>query len=211
MLNAVVDLSHWQASVDFALVAADGIVGVLHKATQGTTWTDPLYPGRKPQALAAKLLWGTYHFGTNDDGQAQAQHFLDTVQPAPTDLLVLDFEPGGSPASSMTADQAVAFVQYVYARTGRYPGLYATNDHLQQTGAATRVGLAPCWLWIADYDPVASPAYPPLWNIWTMWQYTPNGSVAGIQGACDRNRFNGPLPNLYRLWNAPLPAGSEPA
>ena len=34
-INVVIDLSHHNEKVDFKKIAADGIVGVIHKATQG--------------------------------------------------------------------------------------------------------------------------------------------------------------------------------
>ena len=40
-----------------------GIVGVIHKATQGTTYVDETYASRRVEALACGLLWGAYHFG----------------------------------------------------------------------------------------------------------------------------------------------------
>jgi lysozyme len=42
----VIDLSHDDASVDFDAVAQAGIVGVIHKATQGVGDVDPLYAPR---------------------------------------------------------------------------------------------------------------------------------------------------------------------
>lgn len=43
IINAVVDLSHHNRVEDFNAVKADGIVGVIHKATQGFRYTDPKY------------------------------------------------------------------------------------------------------------------------------------------------------------------------
>ena len=57
-LNVVIDLSHHNNNVDFAKVVAAGVLGVIHKATQGTTTVDPLYAQRRGEALAAGLLWG---------------------------------------------------------------------------------------------------------------------------------------------------------
>jgi lysozyme len=63
--------------------------------------------------------------------------------------------------------------------------------------------LANCWLWLAQWEPV--PVLPAAWNIWTLWQYTDGQagpgpySVAGV-GNCDRDKFNGPLEQLRKLW-----------
>ena len=41
--DAVIDLSHFNHNPDFKLAKADGILGVIHKATQGTSFLDPTY------------------------------------------------------------------------------------------------------------------------------------------------------------------------
>ena len=86
-LNVVIDLSHYNTVTSFADIKTAGIVGIIHKATPGPpTGAIPLTPSRKQQARAAGLWWGAYHFGTNDDGAAQAQYFLSKVNPGPNDL-----------------------------------------------------------------------------------------------------------------------------
>ena len=46
-INVVVDLSHHNENVDFAKMKANGIVGVIHKATQGLTYVDKTYAKRR--------------------------------------------------------------------------------------------------------------------------------------------------------------------
>jgi lysozyme len=108
IINVVIDLSHHNTVTDFGLVKADGIIGIIHEATQGFDYIDPTFSDHRNQALAAGLFWGAYHFGVGGDGVAQADQFLTTVNPRPNDLLVLDLEanPGGS---SMTLDEASDF------------------------------------------------------------------------------------------------------
>jgi len=122
MLNVVVDLLHHNGDVDFEAAAAAGIVGVIHKATQGLTYTDPVYVPNQKKASMAGLFWGAYHFGTGSDGVQQAEFFLQQVAPATDTLLVLDFEahPQGP---SMTLEEARAFVTHIRQATGRWPGL----------------------------------------------------------------------------------------
>jgi lysozyme len=196
-LNAVIDLSHYNTVTSFADIKADGIVGVIHKATQSTNWTDSTYASRKQQAEAAGLWWGAYHFGTNTDGTAQAQYFLSVVNPGPTDLLALDFEENSS--SQMTISQAEQFVTEVFKQTGRYPGFYSDALAGNMLGSSTDSILANCWFWRAQYG-ASSPSVPPTWPTWTMWQYTSSGTVSGISAPCDRDTFNGDMDALSRLW-----------
>ena len=60
--DAVIDLSHWQAPVDFARAKSAGIVAVILKATQGSGWIDVAFAQRIAAARASGLLVGAYHF-----------------------------------------------------------------------------------------------------------------------------------------------------
>jgi lysozyme len=196
-LNAVIDLSHFNTVTSFAEIKSAGIVGIIHKATEATNWTDSTYAARKQQALAAGLWWGAYHFGTNADGAAQAEYFLSKVNPGPTDLLALDFEENIQ--SQMTIAQAEQFVTEVFNQTGRYPGFY--SDALAGKMLVNNKSeiLANCWFWRAQYG-TSEPIVPSTWSTWTMWQYTSAGPVSGISAPCDRDTFNGTMDELSQLW-----------
>jgi lysozyme len=205
MLNAVIDLSHHNTIQSFTALPRVGIYGVIHKATQGTTFVDSEYAERQAQALDAGLLWGAYHFGEGGRAVAdQVAHFLDTTQPGPTDLLVLDWEPC-SQAPPMTLAEAEEFVTLVGAATGRIPGLYMGMSFCEeQCAGCTSSPLQDCFLWLARYSDTP-PVVPPLWSVWTFWQYT--DGCAGPQphrapgiGRCDRDKFNGDAGGLHRLW-----------
>lgn len=201
-LNVVIDLSHHNGNVDLGNAKAAGIVGVIHKATQSTDYTDPMYVANRQAAAAAGLYWGAYHFGTGADGVAQAEQFLKVVQPGPKDLLVLDLE-ANPQGPSMTMEEARAFVTHVQQATGRWPGLYAGHYLKDLLGTGTDSVLAQCWFWLSQYGPTA--VVPPNWKTWTMWQYTDGGSgippfdVPGV-GRCDRDTFNGSAKRLDALW-----------
>jgi lysozyme len=214
-LDAVIDISAHTAVSDFRLVRASNILAVIHKASEGDFYADPECAARQPQAEAAGLLWGAYHYGKGDSsGAQQAAFFLDSSRPGPRTLLVLDFEPNeGDPSNSMTLEQAEAFVQAVASATGRLPLVYV-HPTWANGGAGITPGsiLARCGLWVVDYH--ASPTIPRAWATsgWRLWQYA-SDDYAGrrargrnriIQGLdrCDRNLFNGDVAALYQFWNA---------
>ncbi len=207
-LNAVVDISHHNGNIDLQKAKADGIIGVIHKATQGTTNVDSMYTTNRSKAAAAGLLWGAYHFAVGGDGVAQAQHFLDVVGTFDNTLLVLDLEPNPSGAS-MSLNDARAFVTHINEVTGRFPGLYSGSYIKEQLGSAKDPVLAQCWFWLAQYGPNA--VVPANWPTWTMWQYTDGNvgpqphSVNGI-GNCDRDKFNGTEDQLRALWLTSAPS-----
>lgn len=202
MIDAVIDVSHFNGSPDWARVRASGILGVAHKATQGTTYTDSTFLAAQKAVPAAGLLFGAYHFGTGDDsGAAQAEFFLSVVKPTPQTLVAIDFEPNPS-GTPMTLDQLLGWIETVQKAVGRPPVVYGGKSLLfPSIGSATHPTLAACPLWIAEY--AAQPAGIPtqVWKNWTLWQYTQSGTVPGVTGNVDRDRFNGTAEELSALWS----------
>jgi len=140
-------------------------------------------------------------------------------------LLVLDFEKNGHyPGGSMSVSQAVAFVERIKERTGKYPGIYGSEYRLRQmlfgsgATAAHRAVLSNCWLWIANYQ--SEPRYTSPWQRWDLWQYTGDGKcglrprsafptrVANL-GRAERNIFRGNNALLQAFWqeHAWFPSG----
>jgi lysozyme len=203
MIDVVIDLSHHNTVTSWTDMKSSGIIGIIHKATQGTSYVDPTYASRKEAALAEGLLWGAYHFGEGGNTRAQADHFLAVVQPEPTDLLVLDWEDYID--STMTLHEAERFVLHVGIATKRTPGLYSGQAFLTDALAHSRGSiLQHSWLMIARYSS-QMPEVPPPWPTWSMWQYTDQGTVPGVEGNCDRDRFNGDELGLRRLWGVEPP------
>jgi len=207
-LNAVIDLSHYNQNLDFSQIKdPGGILGIIHKATQGTASVDPRYQQHKASALAQGLLWGAYCFGTGADGVDQAQHFLDVVQPDGKTLLALDFE-ANPHGPSMTLEEARSFVTHIHQETGNWPVLYSGYYIKQLLGSYQDPVLAQCPLWLAQYGPTA--VVPANWQTWTLWQYTDGATgpsphdVAGA-GLCDRDFYNGELGDLEADWGNSLP------
>jgi lysozyme len=222
-LDAVIDISHGVTVTDFRQVRSSGMLGVIHKASEGGDYADGACAARRPQAEAAGLLWGTYHYGTGSySGAEQAAFFLAQSRPGPRTLLALDLEANdNNPSNSMTLAQAEDFVRTVQRATGRLPVLYthpiwANGDPLPGSGLTfgDRVTpasiLARCPLWVSDYHD--SPEVPLAWAAagWTLWQYAGDESASRpaynqkniVQGVshCDRNLFNGDAAALNRFW-----------
>src|SRR5574337_768953 len=118
----VIDISHHNTVKDFGLVKASGIVGVIHKASQGKAYADPDYDARRFHAETAGLLWGAYHFNTGDNIKSQVAHFLTRANPDDKTLLVLDYE--DNRLSQMNIEQAVEFLHEVEAQVGRKAAIY---------------------------------------------------------------------------------------
>ncbi len=190
--NSVVNMSHYDLMrPDFVAMKSEGIIGVIHEATYPRFDRDARYRERQVAATQVGLLWGAYHYGDATNPIRQADHFLGMVAasaPAPLGpgkrrqgvLLVLDFEKNGHyPGGTMTVAQAVAFVERIRERTGKYPGLYCSEYRLRQmlygpgVTAAQRRTLGNCWLWIANYH--LKPRNTAPWDQWHLWQYCGDG------------------------------------
>jgi lysozyme len=223
--NSVVNLSHYDLMrVDFEAMKREGVVGVIHEATYPRFDRDTYYRTRQTAAMRAGLLWGAYHFGDATNPIEQAEHFLNVVganwrgpgvQPGGV-LLVLDFEKNGHyPGGTMRVDQAARFVERIKQRTGKYPGVYGSENRLRAVMNAPGVNradkaiLGNCWLWIANYHYQPTPSSP--WSNWRLWQYTGDGKcdlrprsaypirVANIARA-ERNIFRGSNDALADWW-----------
>lgn len=222
-LDAVIDISHGVTVTDFRQVRQSNILGVIHKASEGGDYADGACAARRPQAEAAGLLWGAYHYGTGQfSGADQAAFFLAASRPGPRTLLALDLEANdNNPSNSMTLDQAEDFVRTVARVTGRLPVVYthpiwANGDPLPGSGLTFGARVTPasilarCGLWVSDYHD--SPEVPFGWAAsgWKLWQYAGDESVGRlaynqttiVQGVshCDRNLFNGDATALRQFW-----------
>jgi lysozyme len=201
--DCVIDISHYNGtSIDFQAVFAAGVRGVIHKASQGTSYADPCMAANQKACQAVGLLWGTYHFGDGSPGWQQAKHYLDTAKPRPGELMAVDLEtnPGGP---SMSLREAHAFVVMVHNRMGRWPVLYSGHTVKDMLGNHPDPLLARCPLWLAQYGETA--VVPPGWSTWSLWQYTDAGQVDGV-GYCDRSMFQGGINDLPEFWESVSPS-----
>ena len=213
-LDAVIDLSAHTTVSDFRLVRASNILAVIHKASEGDFYADPMCAERRSQAEAAGLLWGTYHFGKGDSpGAQQAAFFLDSSRPSRGTLLALDFEPNeGDPSNSMTLEQAEAFVQAVASATGRLRLVYV-HPTWAEVVPGSRPARSSRAAAFGSSTTMAHLTIPRAWAMsgWRLWQYASDeyagrrahGRNSIVQGLhrCDRNLFNGDVAALHRFWN----------
>jgi lysozyme len=200
----VIDLSHWNTVTDWAAVKKSGVVGVVHKFSQGQSYRDPQYIPRRQPALAAGLLWGRYHFADSTDVVGQVTNFLAGWEPH--ELLALDWEDNSG--DKLTLDQAEQFIELVTLQTGVVPVLYSGNTVKEAVKGQPRPILNKCRLWLPHY--AEAYACPPGWDLPWIWQHTDKGAVPGIKGDVDANTYPGEadpdieLDNLALEWHGGL-------
>jgi GH25 family lysozyme M1 (1,4-beta-N-acetylmuramidase) len=194
---------HGDVVQDFHRVKAAGVIGIIHKATQGTGNTDSAYAGRRQMALDAGLLWGAYHFNDGEPVAAQVQHFLDAAKPDANTLMCLDFE--DNRASNMTLDQAKDFLSRLKGAGIARPVIYSGNRAKDLLGEHVDAELGSYRLWLAQYGPHA--VVQPSWKTYWLWQFTGDGigqpphTIDGIAThGIDINTYNGDPAELAGDW-----------
>lgn len=195
-----IDISHWQGSVDFAKVRAAGKRFVIAKTTEGIGFTDENWTKYRTNAQAAGLAVTGYHFARPDGNptkpREEARWFVSQLNLQPGMIIpALDLERGGSLGRTALTAWVQAWLDEVYLLTGTRAMIYVSPSFWRSYLGDTRTFADQGYnvLWVAHWG-VSSPSVPGSnWGGkgWTFWQYTSDGSVPGISGRVDLNRYNG--------------------
>ncbi|AKG24354.1 hypothetical protein IJ00_00305 [Calothrix sp. 336/3] len=197
------NLINWQS------VKNSDVSFAFAKATEGITYIDPCFSDNWKQMKAAGLIRGAYHFFRPlRDANEQAQNFLKVVGKLELGDLppVLDLEHYPEEVEKqwqqIDLDERIQRVQQwldvVEQETGRKTLIYTSSGFWKTYMGDTQV-FTKYPLWIAHYTTKPQPLVPANnWgeNGWLFWQYTETGSVAGVRGDVDRNRFAGSFEQL---------------
>jgi GH25 family lysozyme M1 (1,4-beta-N-acetylmuramidase) len=196
-----IDVSHWQGTINWTKVAAAGKKFAFVKATQNTTFLDPLYATNRTGARSAGVFVGAYHYAkpssTAGDAVAEARWFVSNTVWAANDLRpALDLETAGGLGVSALRQWVRAWLGEVYRLTGRPAIIYTSRAFWRdQLGDTDEFALAGNALWLSKRSVNSPDAYVPANNWggdgWSFWQYSGCGSVSGISGCVDLDRANG--------------------
>lgn len=210
MVDAVIDVSHYQAGLDLAAFQAAGGLAVIAKASQGTSVMDASYTTFRRGAYAAGLAFAAYHYLSTEDAAKQAAFFLKCADPLTGSRVICDWEEDG-----VTAVDVVAFLKAIaLIRPDLQLTVYSGSSAKAGIDAVSSAWLAKnTSLWLAQYT-TGTPSWPKqTWPDWSLWQYTELGGVPGYSGAVDGSRFNGPTERLL-AWFGPtstLAASTSPS
>lgn len=199
----VVDLSHWDPAKDYTQVKDAGIVGVIYKATDDTTYTDPTYQGQKQAAKAAGLRWGSYHFAHPGNVDGQIENYVAFAKPEPDEIFCLDWENAND--GTMSSLEAKQWIEGVEGKLGR-PNeclIYSGNVAKERLGNTAYSFFGARRLWLAQYS--MTPTVQVSWTTYWLWQFTDGQvgptphSVPGV-GPCDISHFAGTKEELWDAW-----------
>lgn len=199
----VIDLSHHNDEPDWETLLVSGTLGVILKASEGTTYVDPTFYDRAQNALLYGLKVASYHFlkhGWIDEQMSWYMTAADRIMPLGS-RVVLDFEDPDCTLDDL--EQAVGWL--IGHRPDLQIAVYSGHLIKQEVGGDDNELLkANTSLWIAQYTSAAAPDWPrQVWPAWSLWQYTDAAKATGCSQPVDGNRWNGTPENLLK-WFGPV-------
>jgi len=208
-----IDVSKWQGTIDWSKVRNAGVAFAFIRVSDGANSHDSKFAANWAGARNAGVIRGAYQFFRPAQSvTAQADLLLDAIGGSytPGDLPpVIDVEDDAGLSTTTVASRVRQWVDRVHAALGVTPIVY-TGKYFWRDEVGSPASFAPNPLWIAQYTSLC-PDLPAPWSRWTFWQYTDSGTISGISGHVDTNRFNGSLAQLQAFANgvppAPLPFG----
>lgn len=187
----VIDVSRYQAGIDFAAMKRAGCQAVIVGTTYGTAGINPAAFAQLDAAKTAGLLRGAYHIRAQQNTTAleEANYFLDHIRGYldGSTLLVLDWE------ECDTSDDAwaLAWLNEVFRQTGIRPWFYVNLADLLKY-RYPNIAAAGYAVWLASYPYNTidgfqgvnwTPQPIPPGHTLAAWQYVgTGGSLAGYQG-----------------------------
>lgn len=200
------DVSVYQGTIDWAKVKAASKRFAIIRASAGTLTDDTQYEANRAGARANGIPFSAYHFANPDvtpdktvaqDATLEANWFLQNATPASGDMIpALDVEKTNGLSVSQMQTWVSTWLTRVSSALGVKPMIY-TSPNFWSTYMGNTTQFADGGykiLWIAHWTSASQPTVPANnWggNGWTFWQYTSSGTVSGISGNVDLDRYNG--------------------
>lgn len=184
-----IDVSAWQNEIDFKKVKNDGIKIVYIKSSEGNTYRDYYFERNYAKAKESGLCIGVYHYvkaRNNQEAIEEAKFFASVINGKQIDCkLAMDFEDFGNLSRTEINSIALTFLETVKKITNKEVVVYS-NTYTAKNVFYGTITTYP--LWIAQYG-VCKPSANGNWKTWVGFQYTSTGSVNGINGNVDRDKF----------------------
>jgi lysozyme len=195
-----IDVSYYQGTVDWAAVAGDGVKYAFIRVSDGTGTIDTQFSAYWAASRTNGIIHSAYQFfRPNEDAIAQADLLLSKMGTLQPDDLppVIDVEATGGLSPSGVAAAVKAWVDHVTAAIGKPPIIYTGFYFWRDSVGGPDMTSSP--LWHAQYTSAACPDIAAPWTDWAFWQYTDSGTIAGISGGMDVDRFNGDMTALMGM------------
>jgi lysozyme len=199
-----VDVSRWQADIDWMKLRTQGANFAFIKATDGGDHLDPMFQKNWRRAKEAGIKRGAYHFFYwCRVASEQADWFIRNVPKDPDALPpVIDAEYNGESKCKrrLTRAQYIekirVFAERLERHYGKRPIIYTAPDFYADN-LSGELKEYPFWLRSVAAHP--SVRYPN--RRWLFWQYSGSGLSQGVSGKIDLNVFAG-SENDWHNWLA---------
>lgn len=191
-----IDVSHYQGHIDWANIKQINEVHyVFVKTTEGLGFIDPLSRDNFRGLKQAAIPFGSYHFfDPSLDPEQQAVFFIQHAARPLTLPPVLDIEISQGMSPEEIKNAAKTWLLKVEQELGCKPIIYTDVDYW-------KTNLGPEFndykIWLAEYQNKLF--VPAGMTTWSIWQYSDDGYVDGINGFVDMNQLNLDLNSLESL------------
>ena len=193
---------------------AAGVVGMIHRCTEGEDGVDDKAKARVFLAKEAGMLVGLYHILDDAKVKDQVDNFVTAAKELGLEdnwLLAVDYDPEGAELEVVSE-----FMDCLEKETRRDPVLRAGAIFKAKVKHGDKQ-LANKRLWLQQYETAAEA--PAGFDKFWLWQYTDAGEVSGVQGDIGCSDHAGSDELLAREWSgfkgrhdSSLPAApAEPA
>lgn len=190
----IIDVSNYQGNIDWKMVKADGVEGVIIRAGWGKGNVDPKFKKNIDGAISVGMNVGIYWFSyayTVDMAKKEVEYCDKVINPwkACINLPVFfDWEydsmnwakkNGVTPGKQLITDMNLAFCDGI-AKLGYKSGYYLNQDYSKNYIDESK--LKAHKRWFAKYTVVEQ-------KDCYLWQYSSKGRVAGINGNVDMDKL----------------------
>jgi lysozyme len=187
-----IDVSKWQADIDWGQVASAGVKFAFIRAAYGNK-LDKCFERNWQEARDAGIMCGAYQFVLGDkdfDDQATFMcETMDNVGHRANDLpLVIDVE---DEDNEIRLRDVLLWCEIVQDCTSHVPIVYCPPYYWEDI--TTHPVSYPLWV---SHIQTGQPKVPTSWPTWLFWQMSWAGSVDGIRGPVDINVFDGSFDQL---------------
>lgn len=180
-MTFMLDCSHYQGTINWPAVKADGCVGAVVKCTDGTSGVDAMWQANHAGARSVGIPVSPYHFSEDTNAAAEAAHFASVWSAA------WDFRPWLDEEKSSANAAFVRDFRATWRAITHYPlfGLYSSESLLNGPLVPGAWIDAQSGIWAARYGPSLG------WDNAQLlaWQFSSAAVMPGILGHVDESEF----------------------
>jgi lysozyme len=209
-----IDISKWQTITSYDLINNNPNVRfIIHKATQGNTLVDSKYLANMPRFTKPKSAY--HYYRPKVAGLSQSEFFHRTATsngitlqgPPVVDIegfFTEDIAYYTSTPKSVIWKNILDMLVDVQNRFQKKPLVYTAYYFWRDYIGSGSIIEQTYELMVANYY-VTAPAIPPDWTDYRIWQYTEKGTIPGIAGSVDKDKFKGTEEKFLEMFGGTTP------